>query len=246
MSKQTIERPSTHHTGEALETASGLIIPRNAFADAVTSTKFSVTNNTDDNLRNQKILVFLMPIDTAQNWTYAAWQALAPGEGSQAFFDLNQDISADALSADGSYQTASQKIAPGYVSILTNPDGLSPVLNPAVLGSRVQPPTVATGQSGIKNQTTNPGLSMYTRWSVNGKLTCQSGSIVSAGGTLSAFELETTLYWAVSAFKQGPNYNYNQITAFTKYALPANTANVDVDVTFDLDMQQFAFSFSPR
>lgn len=218
---------------------------RNVFAQAVTQTKFNVTNNSNGHLNNQYILVYVTPVAQAENWLYAAWQQLNPGDGSTRSFILDQKVSGQMLSTDGLYTTNQVAIPPSYVSSLTNSGGLEPVLGAIQLGSQVNPPTVTNTQSGIKNQTMDPGSAMYAQWLLNGNLTVQSLTPISAGGTLSAFELNTTLYWAVGTFQKGPSYSYNQVTASTAYALPPNTPEVNVSLTYNDATQQFEWSFNP-
>ena len=229
----------------AMKTRVNPIKTRNIFALAVNETKFMVTNNSGGNLANQYILVFITPVAQAENWVYAAWQQLRPGEGGTSNFTLNQIVSGQMVETDGSYTTNSVTIDPNYVSILTNSSGLQPVLGTPQLGTQVQPPTVTSQQSGMKNNTSNPGYAMYAQWSLNGNLAVQSQSSISAGGTLSAFELNTNLYWSVGDYSQGPNFTYNQITSFQTYSLPANTPIVSVTLTYNSATQQFEFSFDP-
>jgi hypothetical protein len=219
-------------------------IKRNVFS-AANQTTFNVTNNSGGQLGGQSILVYLTPLTNAQNWLYYAWQNLTPGEGGSSKFTLNQNVSVNMLAQDGSYTTNSQIVNPGYVSLLTNTSSLQPTLGQPVLGTTVNPPTVTPTQSGVKNLTANPGSSMYSVWFVNGNPTAQSKQPVSAGGTLSAFELNTTLYWSIGYKQEGPNYTYQQITTFYAYVLPAATPTVNVSLGYDSNTQQFTWTFDP-
>ena len=134
---------------------------RNVFAEAVGQTRFNVTNNSGTNLGNQYILVYLTPLNSAENWLYMAWQQLRPGPGSTKSFVLNQAVSGSMLSLDSTYQTNEVAILPNYVSLLTNSAGLDPSLQTPVLGSTVTAPTVTATQSGMKNMTASPGTAMY-------------------------------------------------------------------------------------
>lgn len=214
----------------------------NAFASNVNSTEFRVTNNTDK-LGNQSILVFLTPANDAQQWLYAAWQRLRPGKGGTGKFVLNEEVSGQMEATDGTYSTNVITISPGYVSELVNGSGLQPTLSTPILGSSAPLPHVTPQQSGVQNATDQPAVEMNALWYVNGNLTCQSIAPVSAGNVLSAFELNTTLYWAVGNTVIGPNYTYNQVTPLTKYVLPAATPAVNV--TLDYSNSQFQFSFTP-
>jgi hypothetical protein len=118
-------------------------------------------------------------------------------------------------------------------------------LQPPVLGSTVAAPTVTGTQSGIKNMTATPGTAMFARWFLNDNLTCQSIAPVSAGGTLSAFELNTVTYWAVGNLQKAPTYTYQQITTATAYSLPPATDTVDVSLTYNASTQQFEWTFAP-
>ena len=212
----------------------------------MTTTQFKVTNNTKGQLNNQFILVFLTPINESQNWLYAAWQQLNPGEGGSQFFTLNQDISGKMIMPN-QFETNTMTIAPGYVSLYENstasPQGQ---LGNPIVGSSpiVQPPTVTVQQAGIKNMTSAPAQAPYAQWLVNGNLTVQSIAPVSAGGTLSAFELDTKLYWAIGNRQVGANFKLNQVTSNTVYNLPAGTTQVDVNLTYANNQFQFAFSGS--
>jgi hypothetical protein len=217
---------------------------RNVFAVS-NQTTFKVTNNSGGQLGGQSILVYLTPLTNAQNWLYYAWQNLTPGDGGSSSFTLNQNVAVNMLSQNGNDTTNSQTVNPGWVSLLTNSAGLNPTLGAPVLGSTVPAPTVTTTQSGVKNNTANPGSAMYSVWSVNGNQTAQSKQPVSAGGTLSAFELNTTLYWSVGYKQVGPNYTYQQITTFDAYALPAATPTVNVSLGYDKNTQQFTWTFDP-
>jgi len=214
----------------------------NAFATSVSATNFRVTNNTTQ-LGNQYVLVYLTPEVGAENWLYAAWQQLNPGQGGTQSFTLNQAVSGQMESLDGTYTTNTLAITPGYVSELTNGTNLQATLQPPVLGTTAPPPQVTSSQSGMQNATLQPSVAMNALWYVNGNLTCKSISPVSAGNTLSAFELDTTLYWAVGNAVEGPNYTYNQITPLTKYVLPANTPLVNVSLIYA--NSQFQFDFQP-
>lgn len=206
-------------------------------------TKFKVTNNTGGQLKNQHILVFLTPIDSADDWLYAQWQNLQPGDGGSEFFTLNNNISG-ILTIPDDFETNKMPIDPGLVSLYTNKIGdPKGSLQPPVSGSQVDPPTVTGNQSGIKNESTNPAQAPYAQWFVNENLTVQSISPISAGGTLSAFELKTTLYWAVGAKQEGANYTLTQITKERAYVLPAGTRNVQVTVGYVNN--QFTWTFDP-
>lgn len=218
--------------------------PHNVFAEAVTQTMFKVTNNSGGHLGNQFILVFLTPIESAENYLYAAWQQLNPGEGGTSPFVLNQTVSGMMLTTNGT-TTNLVEIDPGYVSIATNPDGLQPQLGQQVLGATLPPPTVTPTQSGLVNNTAGPGYALYAQWFINNNLAIQSKAPVAAGGTLSAFELNTTLYWAVGDTVVGPTYTYNQITPMTAYSLPPATPIVSVSLTYNTTSNTFGFTFEP-
>ena len=211
----------------------------------MTTTTFKVTNNSGDQLGDQYILVYLTPISNVDDWLYAAWQQIRPGEGSTKTFTLTQEISAKMISKDGTYETGDVQIPPGYVSLLTNEDGLDPVLGKPVLGTdpTINPPTVTKNQCGVKNITASPGAAMYAQWFVNDSLTVQSKALVSAGGTLSAFELDTKIYWSVGTKQTGPNFTYNQVTTQKMCILKAGTTLLNVALTYNNATSQFEWDF---
>ncbi|MEG4809782.1 hypothetical protein QUA82_18155 [Microcoleus sp. F8-D3] len=211
------------------------------------TTTFKVKNDSGDKLGNQYILVYLTPINNVDDWLYAAWQQIRPGTGGTKTFTLTQEISAKMISKDGTYETSDVQIPPAYVSLLTNEEGLEPALGKAVLGtdSTIEPPTVTKNQCGVKNMTGSPGTAMYAQWFVNDSLTVQSKPLVSAGGTLSAFELDTKIYWSVGTKQTGPNYTYNQVTTQKMYNLKAGTTLVNVTLTYNQATNQFEWTFDP-
>ncbi|MHA7630761.1 hypothetical protein [Corallococcus sp. M7] len=208
--------------------------PRNAF-QPVTATTFNVTNNTGGALGNQYILVFLTPLMNSANYVYAAWQQLNPGEGATQPFVLNQNITASVTSPNGT-TSAQVSISPGYLSQATNPRGLSPVL-----GAPQQSSSVTPQQSGVQNFT-NPFIPLTSNWYVNGNLVVSSSTQLT-GGAFSAFELQTTLYWAIGNTSTGANYTLNQITPLQSYSLPAGTAAVNVSVTYNSTTGLYGFDF---
>lgn len=208
--------------------------PMNAFASAVTQTQFFVTNNTAGALANQKILVFLTPLMNSANYLYAAWQQLAPSDGATSKFILNQDIAAYLVTDDTT--SAPVAIAPGYMSQAVNAGGLSPYL-----ASPTPSSSVTAQQSGVQNQT-SPYVGVNVAWTVNKNLVIQTASPLSAGA-VSAFELQTKLYWAVGNTTSGANYTLNQITPMQTYSVPAGVATVNVSLTFDRSTGQYNFAF---
>lgn len=218
------------HTAGALNA-----MPRNAF-QAVTATTFNVTNNTGGELGNQYILVFLTPLLNSPNYVYAAWQQLNPGEGATQPFVLNQNITASVTSPNRT-TSAHVSIAPGYLSQATNPGGLSPVL-----GTPQQSTSVTPQQAGVQNSTSNPFVPLVANWYVNSNLVVSSSTQLTSGA-VSAFELQTTLYWGIGNSATGANYTLNQITPLQSYALPAGTATVNVSVTYNPTTGLYGFSF---
>ena len=212
----------------------------------MTTTNFKVTNNTNGQLNDQYILVYITPVNEANNWLYAAWQQLQPGEGGSEFFSLTQDISGKMI-VPNQLETNTMKIPPGQVSLYTNsaasPNGQ---LDSPILGSSptINPPTVTVQQAGIKNMTNAPAQAPFAQWLVNDKLTVQSIAPVSADGTLSAFELDTKLYWAVGNRQVGANFKLSQVTSQKVYNLPPGITQVDVNLTYANNQFTFAFSGS--
>src|SRR5262249_48142628 len=159
----------------------------------------------------------MTPQDAAENWLYAAWQQLTPGDGGMANFTLNQDVSGQliipAQGGQPSYTSNLLGIPPGYVAIASNPNGLSPALAAPVPGTTMpsSQPTVTSTQSGIINDTSGLPNQPYAQWLVNGNLTVQSNATIPDLGGLSAFELNTILYWAVGETVIGPTWTYNQV-----------------------------------
>ncbi len=210
----------------------------------MTTTQFKVTNKTNGQLRNQYILVFLTPVDNSGDWIYAAWQQLQPGDGGTNFFTLNQKTSGKIL-VPNKFESNLIEIPPGWVSLYKNsqasPQGQ---LENPIIGSdgSIPKPTVTPNQAGIKNMTNAPAQAPYAQWYVNGNLTVQSIAPVSSGGTLSAFQLDTKLYWSVGNKQEGANFTLNQVTTQQVYSLPAGKTSVDVVLTYSNNQFQWSFS----
>lgn len=205
--------------------------------EPVTSVQFFVTNNTNGQLANQAILVFLTPLLSSSNYMYAAWQQLTPGEGSTQPFILSQDISGSVITQNGTISNE-MLIAPGYLSSATNPQGLSPVLSSPTYSDKV-----TSQQAGIENDT-SPFTPLDTNWYVNSQLVVTS-NIPLTSQALSTFQLQTRLYWAVGAVQQGANYTLSEITPMQNYDLPAGVSSVKVNVTYNQTTGQYQFTFNP-
>ncbi|WP_406697535.1 hypothetical protein V5E97_01630 [Singulisphaera sp. Ch08] len=224
----------------------GLLAGNAAQAQGITSTTFRVKDMTGGKLAHQKILVFLTPKTNAEDFVFAAWQQLSPGENSTHTFVLNQAVSGQVTTVDSSQETAVVPIAPGYMSTITDADNLGIVLSKSSLAyAESESLKVTPSQSGIINNTATPPLATKVRWFVNDSLTAESRTFLPAGGALSTFELDTKLYWTVGSTVKAPAYTYQQIDPLLTYDLPPNTPSVDVLVTFDDASQTFKFGFTP-
>jgi hypothetical protein len=215
---------------------STLLAPKNAFAATVSQTTFQVTNNTHGELANQRILVFLTPVMDSNNYSYAAWQQLNPSDGATSTFVLNQDISAYLVTTGT--QSAPVAISPGTMSTATNADDLSPSLSSPVTSASVTPQ-----QSGVQNGT-SPFVGVNVAWMVNSSLVVQTSAPLSEMA-VSAFELQTQLYWAIGNTSSGSNYTLNEITPMQAYSVPAGVSDVAVSVTYDDTSGDYLFAFMP-
>ncbi|MFY2561234.1 hypothetical protein ACN469_26775 [Corallococcus terminator] len=204
---------------------------------AVNSTLFNVTNNTHGQLGNQHILVFLTPVLSSTNCVYAAWQKLNPGEGATQPFTLNQNISATVTTSNGT-MSAPVTISPSYLSQVTNPDGLSPVLGTPQLSQNVTPQ-----QAGVQNTTSTAFEEVNVNWSVNGNLVVSTKTPLTASA-FSTFELRTSLYWCVGSSEQEKAYTLGEITPLQSYALEAGTSIVNVSVTYDKATGKYGYAFT--
>lgn len=213
------------------------VLARNAFT-AANATTFHVTNNTNGQLGDQSILVFLTPLLNSKDYKYAAWQQLTPGEGATQPFTLSQDISTYVTINNGT-TSAHMPILPGELSSVTNPHGLSPVI-----GSPSRSSSVTPQQCGLQNNT-SPYEEIFASWLVNNNLVVAS-SVGVTEGALSTFELQTKLYWAIGAASTGPNYTLQEITPMQSYSLPAGTTDVTVNVTFNTSTGTYEYDFNPK
>lgn len=203
-------------------------------------TLFTVTNKNADLTKGNSILVFVKPVQKAENWVYAAWQQLNPtsGGGSQKF-TLSNKVSAQATIPEEHHYESNAVVLPQQkYSNITKPPGGNIELSSPQDGSQWLEPK----QAGLLNTVAEGGI--FAQWLVNGSLAIQGNTELSNQGK-SIFELDTTLYFTVGQYVAGPNWQYNQIAAFKTYSLPPQTSTVNVTLTYNVETATYTWTFDP-
>lgn len=210
-------------------------------------TKFNIRYNVDsDELRGKTVLVFLKPQNLRANYLIHAWQVLAgpagPAGGTESF-DYEADISTDVTSLGVNFNAVvsnRRPILPGELMSVTNPVGLSPMLQtaPASLAKT----KLAPQQYGVINQT-NPYTQFDSNWYVDDRLVATIPHV--EPDTTVSFEHQPDFDFMVATPPMiGQTYIPQNFSDMTRYVMPATTT--EVNVTLSRNQGLWTFDFDAR
>lgn len=198
-----------------------------------------------ENTTGKSILVFLRPLRPSRNVNIHAWQNLELSTGSDAIFQVSNQVSAsvEVRGYCNSSVIASkpQITEPQELLKVSSGHGLSPIIGPASRCDSLS--SLTPSQYGIVNRT-NPGQSLSCCWYVGGEkvITVPDVDV----DMVCTFECEMALYFMVaSPISDLDDYTVQCFSQSVKYIPPSRASVIDVIVTRNESKWDFDFKVVP-
>ncbi len=198
-------------------------------------------HNNVSHVNENRILIFLQPVNPQDTYMYAAWTVLNPAIGGHQSAVLSTSFSGAAAALGSTDYTDPKPLSLGtYPLQVINPNNQGLLIDGEDTSISLTP-----NQVGLENLAETPPTHISLQWYVNNNLTVQTNNTAVSAltpGFTATFELQQYVYLMLGPKPiQEPSYTVQVFSKTQQFAVPSSVSDLYFEVYTDpkTDVDQF-------